>query len=336
MLGSGGLVRAWIGARYPRFEASSIVVVDEAVEEGIAIGVRGEEAMGDATLGLLSEGFDDPPVEALDQTVGLWPIWFGQAMVDFVFGTDPVEGMPAGGAITRLVLHIDGEAVGELAAIVSQDGVNAVREVGQEAIEETCGGVAIAPWMNLQIDVAGSAIDGDEGIAFAPLQRRQVLEIDVNEADGGLLKDADCGFAGLRSSVQPMALETAMNGAAGQFGIDAAAHHFGDVVERQLQLGPKFADQRLLDRRETDRQRLRNMRAVGDRRAPTPASDRGLTHTQFGRQIRHRLPAALNIGPDLRSGRGVGVQAQLHDARRSLTYEMPRSTPIPSNQSSGT
>ena len=148
--------------------------------------------MGDATLGLLSEGFDDPPVEALDQTVGLWPIWFGQAMVDFVFGTDPVEGMPAGGAITRLVLHIDGEAVGELAAIVSQDGVNAVREVGQEAIEETCGGVAIAPWMNLQIDVAGSAIDGDEGIAFAPLQRRQVLEIDVNEADGGLLKDADC------------------------------------------------------------------------------------------------------------------------------------------------
>src|SRR2546430_14700360 len=76
------------------FEASSIVVVDEAVEEGIAIGVRGEEAMGDATPGLLSEGFDDPPVEALDQTVGLWPIWFGQAMVGFVFGTDPVEGLP--------------------------------------------------------------------------------------------------------------------------------------------------------------------------------------------------------------------------------------------------
>jgi hypothetical protein len=44
----------------------------------------------------------------------------------------------------------------------------------------------------------------------------------------------------------------------------------------------------------------------------------------------------LNIGSDLRCSRGVGVQAQLHDTRRSLTYEMPRSTPIPSNQSSGT
>jgi hypothetical protein len=30
------------------------------------------------------------------------------------------------------------------------------------------------------------------------------------------------------------------------------------------------------------------------------------------------------------------VQIQLHDARRSRIYEMPRSTPIPSNQSPGT
>jgi hypothetical protein len=30
------------------------------------------------------------------------------------------------------------------------------------------------------------------------------------------------------------------------------------------------------------------------------------------------------------------VQVQLHDPRRSLRYETPRSTPIPSNQSPGT
>jgi hypothetical protein len=30
------------------------------------------------------------------------------------------------------------------------------------------------------------------------------------------------------------------------------------------------------------------------------------------------------------------VQVQLHDARRSLMKAMPRSTPIPSNQSPGT
>jgi hypothetical protein len=44
----------------------------------------------------------------------------------------------------------------------------------------------------------------------------------------------------------------------------------------------------------------------------------------------------LNVSPDFRCGRGIGVQRQLHDARRSLTYEMPRSTLIPSNQSPGT
>src|SRR5215831_6703158 len=187
-------------------------------------------------------------------------------MVDFVVGTDLIEGMATGGLIPRLVLHIDGEAVGELATVVGQKGMNAVREVGQEPIEESRGGVAIALWMNLQIDVPGGAIDGDEGITLAPLQRRQVLEIDVNEADGRLLKDTDCGLVGLRSSAQPMALKTTMNGAAGQFGIDAAAHRFGDVVERQVQLGPKFADQRLLDRRKTDRQCLWNMRPIGHRR----------------------------------------------------------------------
>jgi hypothetical protein len=44
----------------------------------------------------------------------------------------------------------------------------------------------------------------------------------------------------------------------------------------------------------------------------------------------------LDIGSGLRSRRSIGVKVQIHEARRSLTYEMPRSTPIPSNQSSGT
>ena len=43
-------------------------------------------------------------------------------MVDFVVGTDLIEGMSAGGLIPRLVLHIDGEAVGELATVVGQNG----------------------------------------------------------------------------------------------------------------------------------------------------------------------------------------------------------------------
>jgi hypothetical protein len=318
------------------FETSSIVVVDEAVEEGISLGMRDEEAMSGGALWLSTDGFDDATVEAFDQAVGLRSIGFGQAVVDVVFGADPIEGVAAGGSIARLVLHVDGEAVGELAAVVGQDGVQGVWEVGNEAAEECCGGVGIAPRLDLQIDVARGAVDGDEGVAPAPLQGGQVLEIDVNEADGRLLEDADRGLVGLRSPAQIMALETAVYRTAGELGVDTAPHHFGNVVERQLQLGSQFADQRLLERRQTGRQGLRRMRAVAHSRAFAPTADRRLADPELDRQLGDRLPAALNVSPNLRCGRGVGVQAQLHDARRSLTYEMPRSTPIPSNQSSGT
>ena len=44
--------------------------------------------------------------------------------------------MPSGRSIGWLALHIDGEAIGELAAIVGEDGVNRMREVVEEALEE--------------------------------------------------------------------------------------------------------------------------------------------------------------------------------------------------------
>ena len=45
--------------------------------------------------------------------------------------------------------------------------------------------------MDLDIDVAGSSIDRDKGIALAALQGRQMLEIDVDEANTGGLEDAN-------------------------------------------------------------------------------------------------------------------------------------------------
>jgi hypothetical protein len=41
-----------------------------------------------------------------------------------LFGRDAVKRVAAGGLVLWLILHVDGEAVGELAAIVGQDGVN--------------------------------------------------------------------------------------------------------------------------------------------------------------------------------------------------------------------
>src|SRR5262249_28692228 len=62
-----------------------------------------------------------------------------------------------------------------------------------------------------------------------------VLEIDVNEADGRLLEDTDCGLVGLRSSAQPMALKTTMNGAAGRSagGMARARHGRGRMKAQQ-------------------------------------------------------------------------------------------------------
>jgi hypothetical protein len=299
------------------FEACSIVVANEAVKEGVAILVRHEQAVSDAAFWLSAYGFDDAAIEALDQAVGLWPIGLGQAMINLVLSADTIERMPTGGPIERLVLHVDGEAICELAAIVGQDGMNLMGEVGEEAIEESCCGIAVAPWMDLQIDVSRGAIDSDKGIAPAALQCRQVLEIDVDEADGGLLEDADGGLVRLRPAAETMALEATMNGAARELGIDAAAHHFGDVVERQVQLGAQFADQRLLDRGEAGGQFLGDVRAIGDYRTPTPPPDRGFADTKLNRQVRDRLLTALNVSPDLWCGRGIGVQVQLHDRRRS-------------------
>src|SRR5215470_451863 len=163
-----------------------------------------------------------------------------------------------------------------------------------------------------------------------------MLEIDMNEADRRLLEDADRRLAGLGSFTEPMPLETAVGSAAGDLGIDAAPHDLGDVVERQLQLRSQLADQRLFQRRELGRQPLRRVRSVGHRGSTAPPIDRCLAYSQLARKFRNRLLAALNVSADFRGCGGISVQAQLHDARRSLIYEMPRSTPIPSNQSPGT
>src|SRR6478672_869459 len=110
-------------------------------------------------------------------------------MVDLAVGAEQIERVLAGRPAGRLVLHIDRKAIGELGAVVGQDGMNAIWEVSEESREEARRRLGIAPCMDLDIDVAGGAVDRDEGIAFAPLQGRQMLQVEVNEADSGLFED---------------------------------------------------------------------------------------------------------------------------------------------------
>ena len=153
-------------------ESGSIVIANKADEEGISLGMRCEHAMGGAALWLAADGVGDAAIEALDHTVGLWPVRSGEAMLDFVFAAEAVEEMPAGRPIMRLALHVDGEAVGEFAAIVGEDGVNRMWKVSEEVFEETGGGLGIALGVDFDIDVAGGAVDRDEGVTLASLQSR--------------------------------------------------------------------------------------------------------------------------------------------------------------------
>ncbi|MEJ2432072.1 MAG: hypothetical protein P8Y53_02475 [Pseudolabrys sp.] len=158
--------------------------------------------MSRAAFGLASDGLDDAAVEAFDEAIGVRTVWSGQPGTDLLVGTDQVEGMTPGWTVLRLIPHVDGEAVGELTAVVGEDGVNRVREVLQEALEEAGCRLGMSPGMDFQIDETAGAVDGDEGVTFASFQCGQVFEIDVNEADRHLLEGADGGLVGLGSPVE--------------------------------------------------------------------------------------------------------------------------------------
>ena len=128
-----------------------------------------------------SQGIGDAAVKALDHAVGLRAEGAGEPMADAVAQAEAVDGMAAGRFVGGLALHVDGEAVGELAAVVGEECVDRIGEVDEEAIEEGSGGGAVAAAMDLKIDVAGGAVDGDEGVALLPAQCREVLHIDMDE-----------------------------------------------------------------------------------------------------------------------------------------------------------
>jgi hypothetical protein len=194
--------------------------------------VADEGAASTAAFVLATDGFGNAPIEAFDQAVGLRMIRLGQAMLDTALLAEAIKRVVAGGPAGRLVLHVEGEAVGELGAVVGQDGMNIVREVGQEALEEGRCRLGIPPGMDLDIDIAGGSIDRDKGVALVALQGRQMLQIDVDKANTGGLEDAGFWLVGFRPCADAVALQATVDGAAGQACIDASPHHLDDVVER--------------------------------------------------------------------------------------------------------
>src|SRR5437588_2342121 len=172
------------------FKSSPVIAVDETMKEFVSLSMREEEPMSNATFRLSANSFNNAAVETFNQAVGLRPERLRQSVMDLMLGADAIKGMAPRRTIMWLVLHVDGKAVGELAAIIGENGVNGIRKVGEETLKKGSRCFGVAPGMDFQINITSGAIDGDEGIALALMQGRQVLEINVNEANRCLLKAA--------------------------------------------------------------------------------------------------------------------------------------------------
>ena len=93
----------------------------------------------------------------------------GEPVGDGARGADPVEGVVARGSVLGFRLLGDGEAVGELGAVVGQDGVDLEREAGEETGGESGGGGGPVIGEDFEMDQAGGAVDGDPGLRWGGL-----------------------------------------------------------------------------------------------------------------------------------------------------------------------
>ena len=137
-------------------------------------------------MALIVEAFDgrflDGPVHPLDLSVGPRVVRFGEPVLDVVGLADHVEAHltgPGGVPVAGLL--------GELDAVVGEDGVNAVRHGFQQVLEEfpRCTPVSLVD--QLGDGELARAVDADEQIelAFGSLH---LGNIDVEEANGVALE----------------------------------------------------------------------------------------------------------------------------------------------------
>ena len=175
-------------------QSGLIVAGDEAVEIGVSFGVIDKTSVvGGSVFRHALEMLANASVEAFGHAIGLRPERPGKAVFYVVCGTNSIERMLAGGFVERFVLLVDGEAVGELGAVVGQDGVDLERKAFEEALQEAGGGGCASVWQYLKVDEAGGTVDGDISIRAPAIERWQIFEIDMDEAGRGFGLEGDGG-----------------------------------------------------------------------------------------------------------------------------------------------
>ena len=155
-----------------------------AQERGLQF-LSGTEVVGAQQIG-------DATVEALDHAVGLRVLRLGQSMLDAQFSAELVEGVfPRRGTFAR-----GDKAVGELLAIVGQEGADVERRGLGQRRQKTLGVGRRLGGIYGDEDPAGGSVDGHEQVAPSVLVHhlRQVLHIDMNEAGYVGLEGLGLGF----------------------------------------------------------------------------------------------------------------------------------------------
>ena len=307
-------------------QAGAIVIGDEGVEIGIAFGMVEEAAvMSGAVLRHAAEMVAEAAVEALDHAIGLRPKGASEAVRDRVPGADAIKGVITRRFVMRLALLVDGETIGEFRTVVGQDGVDREREAVEKPLQEGRGGGGPAIGEDLEIDKAGGAVDRNIGVRAAAIERRQVFDVDVDEAGRGVgVKRQRRGFLGGEAGRDPVPLQAAVGGAARQLRIEAASHRLDDVVERQGEAAAQLDHQGFFPFPQRGVQPVRPGGAVGHLLAGFPPGHGAAVDAEFTRQGGVGGLAFSNVGADARGGGGVGVQLEVHQPASPVSGRLRR------------
>ena len=154
--------------------------------------------------------FLDGPVHPLDLPVGPWMFWLGQAMLDAMAPTGPVERVAAelcGGPVSVL------RHIGELDAVVGQNDLDLIGDGFDQGVEEGRRGYRVGSFDDLDKGELRCPVDRDVKIELS-FSRADFRQIDMEEADRIALELLPGRPVALHigQPTDPMTMQTAMQG----------------------------------------------------------------------------------------------------------------------------
>src|SRR6201987_1980266 len=178
----------------------------------------------------LTRAFFDGAVHTLDQAVSPGMVRFGQPVVDAMPKTDPVKRMAAKAGRWSLAIL---RQIGELDAVVGEQGVDAIRNSRDQSFEESRRSLHVGTFDQLHESKLRGAVDGHKEIELA-LRSPHFRQIDVGVADRIALELLPSRLAAFhfRQPADAMPFQTTMQGGKGQMG-NGPLKAIETIIERQ-------------------------------------------------------------------------------------------------------